>query len=103
MVLSHGFVLDGSGNKMSKSLGNVIDPLNVCKEMGADILRLWVASSEYTSDIRVSKDILRQCSEAYRKIRNTFRFLLGNLSDFNNLSDNVKYEELSEVDLYTSS
>lgn len=100
MVLSHGFVLDGAGNKMSKSLGNVIDPLNVCKEMGADILRLWVASSEYTSDIRVSKDILKQNSEAYRKIRNTFRFLLGNLSDFNNLTDSLDYSELSEVDQY---
>ena len=98
--LSHGFTLDGQGNKMSKSLGNTVDPNQVCDEFGADILRLWVASTEYTADIRVSKDILRQSAEAYRKIRNTFRFLLGNLSDFDDKKNRVKYEDLSEVDKY---
>ena len=98
--LSHGFILDGQGNKMSKSLGNTVDPLQVCDEFGADILRLWVASTEYTADIRISKDILKQASEAYRKIRNTFRFLLGNLSDFNDKTDRIEYSKLSEVDRY---
>ena len=99
-VLTHGFVLDGAGNKMSKSLGNTIDPLKVCQEFGADILRLWVASVEYTADVRISIDIVKQNAEAYRKIRNTFRFLLGNLSDYNNDTDKVPYEKLSEVDRY---
>ena len=99
-VLTHGFVLDGAGNKMSKSLGNTIDPLKVCQEFGADILRLWVASVEYTADVRISIDIIKQNAEAYRKIRNTFRFLLGNLSDYNNDTDRVPYEKLSEVDRY---
>ncbi len=98
--LSHGFILDGNGNKMSKSLGNTIDPLDICKEFGADILRLWVASTEYTADVRISKDIIKQNAEAYRKIRNTFRFLLGNLSDFNPDKDKINYEELGEVDQY---
>ena len=99
-VLTHGFVLDGAGNKMSKSLGNTIDPLKVCQEFGADILRLWVASVEYTADVRISIDIVKQNAEAYRKIRNTFRFLLGNLSDYNNDTDKVPYEKLAEVDRY---
>ena len=99
-VLTHGFVLDGAGNKMSKSLGNTIDPLKVCQEFGADILRLWVASVEYTADVRISIDIIKQNAEAYRKIRNTFRFLLGNLSDYNNDTDKVPYEKLAEVDRY---
>lgn len=98
--LSHGFTLDGQGNKMSKSLGNTVDPNQVCDEFGADILRLWVASTEYTADIRVSKDILRQAAEAYRKIRNTFRFLLGNVSDFDDKKNSIKYDDLSEVDKY---
>lgn len=99
-VLTHGFVLDGAGNKMSKSLGNTIDPLKVCQEFGADILRLWCASVEYTADVRISIDIIKQNAEAYRKIRNTFRFLLGNLSDYDNEKDQIKYEELAEVDRY---
>ena len=99
-VITHGFTLDGQGNKMSKSAGNTIDPNQVCKEYGADILRLWVASSEYTADIRVSKDILKQNTEAYRKIRNTFRFLLGNLSDYNNDKDRIEYKDLDEVSKY---
>ena len=98
--ISHGFVLDGQGNKMSKSLGNVINPQDVCKKYGADILRLWVASTEYTADVRISDAILNQNAEAYRKIRNTFRFLLGNLSDYNNDVNRVPYEKMSEVDQY---
>lgn len=80
-VLSHGFVLDGKGNKMSKSLGNVVDPNQVANTYGADILRLWVASVDYQSDVRISDDIIKQITEQYRKIRNTLRFLHGNLSD----------------------
>ena len=99
-VLTHGFVLDGAGNKMSKSLGNTIDPLKVCQEFGADILRLWCASVEYTADVRISIDIIKQNAEAYRKIRNTFRFLLGNVSDYDDEVDHVEYGKLSEVDRY---
>ena len=100
MVISHGFVLHGNGNKMSKSLGNTIDPLKICDEYGADILRLWVASVEYTSDVRISIDIIKQNAEAYRKIRNTFRFLLGNTSDFNPLTDKIAYKDMPEIDRY---
>ncbi len=99
-VLTHGFVLDGEGRKMSKSLGNTIDPNTLIKEFGADILRLWVASVEYNSDVRISKDLMRQTAETYRKIRNTFRFLLGNLFDFHYETDRVKYEQMAEVDQY---
>ena len=99
-VLTHGFVLDGAGNKMSKSLGNTIDPLKVCQEFGADILRLWCASVEYTADVRISIDIIKQNAEAYRKIRNTFRFLLGNLSDYDDHLHHVPYEKMAEVDRY---
>ncbi|MBZ4195491.1 isoleucine--tRNA ligase [Mycoplasma tauri] len=81
-LLSHGFVLDSKGEKMSKSKGNVIDPLKVIKKYGADILRLWVSNSEYTNDINISDDIIKQNSEYYRKIRNTIKFLLGNLNGF---------------------
>lgn len=97
-VLTHGYVVDGQGRKMSKSLGNGIDPEEVIKEYGADILRLWVASSDYTNDIRISKDILKQLSEVYRKIRNTSRYILGNIYDFNPDTDSVAYEDLEEVD-----
>ncbi|MEH7222486.1 isoleucine--tRNA ligase [Bacillus sp. JJ1566] len=99
-VLSHGFALDGEGRKMSKSLGNVVVPEKVMKQLGADILRLWVASVDYQSDVRVSDAILKQVAEVYRKIRNTFRFLLGNLSDFNPETDAVPVNELREVDRY---
>ena len=81
-VLTHGFVVDGEGRKMSKSLGNVIGPAEVIRQYGADILRMWVASAEYRGDIRVSQEILQQLADAYRRIRNTARFILGNLSDF---------------------
>ena len=97
-VLTHGYVVDGQGRKMSKSLGNGIDPMDICKQYGADILRLWVASSDYKTDIRISGDILKQLSENYRKIRNTARFILGNLSDFNPDRDCVPYDELEELD-----
>ena len=83
---------------MSKSLGNGIDPFEVINEMGADILRLWVASADYRSDVAVSPGILKQVSEAYRKIRNTFRYLLGNLYDFDYIKDKVSYEKLLEID-----
>lgn len=99
-VLSHGFALDGEGRKMSKSIGNVVVPAKVMNQLGADILRLWVASVDYQADVRVSDAILKQVAEVYRKIRNTFRFLLGNLADFNPEKDAVPYEKLREVDQY---
>lgn len=101
-LVSAGFVMDGNGNKMSKSLGNVISPNDVGKELGAEIIRLWSASVDYTQDVRISKDILKQVSETYRKIRNTFRFLLGNLynGSFNNQTDLLAYEDLEELDKY---
>ncbi|MDH7479900.1 MAG: class I tRNA ligase family protein, partial [Syntrophomonadaceae bacterium] len=98
IVLTHGYVVDEQGRKMSKSLGNVINPLDVIKEMGADILRLWVSSSDYRNDIAVSKNILRQVTEAYRKIRNTCRFILGNLYDFDPERNGVAEEQLLEID-----
>jgi isoleucyl-tRNA synthetase len=97
-VLSHGFALDGQGRKMSKSIGNVVVPNDVMKQLGADILRLWVASVDYQADVRVSDKILKQVSESYRKIRNTFRFLLGNLHDFDPAKDYVN--DLKGVDLF---
>lgn len=97
-VLTHGFVVDGEGRKMSKSLGNTIYPQEVIKKYGADILRLWVASADYKTDIRISNDILKQLSEVYRKIRNTFRYILGNVYDFDPNSDKVAYSDLLEID-----
>ncbi|MFZ5639408.1 MAG: isoleucine--tRNA ligase [Bacillota bacterium] len=97
-VLTHGFVVDEQGRKQSKSLGNVTDPLDVIKQMGADILRLWVSSTDYRSDVACSPNILKQMSEAYRKIRNTCRYMLGNLYDFDPAKDSVPYEKLSELD-----
>lgn len=99
-VLSHGFVLDGEGRKMSKSIGNVVVPAKVMDQLGADILRLWVASVDYQADVRVSDPILKQVAEVYRKIRNTFRFLLGNLADFDPAVNQVAYEDLREVDQF---
>ncbi|MFB5194100.1 isoleucine--tRNA ligase [Neobacillus sp. KR4-4] len=98
-VLSHGFALDGEGRKMSKSIGNVVIPAKVMNQLGADILRLWVASVDYQADVRVSDAILKQVAEVYRKIRNTFRFLLGNLADFTP-ANKVRYEDLREVDQF---
>lgn len=99
-VLSHGFVLDGEGRKMSKSIGNVMDPIKVMNQLGADIIRLWVSSVDYQSDVRVSDDILKQVAEVYRKIRNTLRFLLGNLDGFNPEKDSVAFDELGKIDQY---
>ena len=99
-VVTHGWVVDGEGKKMSKSIGNVIIPDDVVKQYGADILRLWVASSDYHADIRVSNDILKQLSEAYRKIRNTARFILGCISDFNPDTDSVCDCKFTEIDRF---
>ncbi|AHF07696.1 isoleucine--tRNA ligase [Desulfitobacterium metallireducens] len=97
-VLTHGFLVDEQGRKQSKSLGNGVDPLQVVNQMGADILRLWVASADYKNDVAASQRIMKQMSEAYRKIRNTLRFLLSNLNDFDPAKDQVPYAELPEID-----
>lgn len=97
-VLTHGFVVDGQGRKMSKSLGNVISPEEIIKNSGADILRLWIASSSYNEDIRISKEILDRLVDSYRKIRNTIRYLLGNLHEFNPDTQMVDYDELLSLD-----
>lgn len=97
-VLTHGYTVDAEGKKMSKSLGNVVAPEKVIKQYGADILRLWVASADYKNDVRISDGILKQMSEVYRRIRNTCRFMLGNLEDFDPKTDSVAYEELLELD-----
>lgn len=96
-VVTHGYVVDEKGRKMSKSLGNGIDPMELINEFGADILRLWALSSDYTSDVSISKGIIKQVAEVYRKIRNTARFILGNISDFD-VNNSVSYEELQEID-----
>ncbi|MBI2996652.1 MAG: isoleucine--tRNA ligase [Candidatus Melainabacteria bacterium] len=98
-VLTHGFVLDENGRKMSKSLGNVIDPQKVINEYGADILRLWVSSTDYSSDMRIGQTMLKQLAEVYRNIRNTARFILSNLYDFDN-KNIVQYEELWFIDKF---
>ncbi|MFH1777419.1 MAG: isoleucine--tRNA ligase [Candidatus Omnitrophota bacterium] len=97
-VLTHGFIVDGEGHKMSKSLGNVISPHDVTGKLGADILRLWVASCNYNDDVRISDEILTRSTDAYRKIRNTFRFILGNLYDFDPGRDEVDIKQMFEVD-----
>ncbi len=102
-VVTHGWVVDGEGKKMSKSIGNTIIPDDVVKQYGADILRLWVASSDYHADIRVSPEILKQMSEVYRKIRNTARFILGCIPDFDPERDAVDDERLEEMDRYALS
>lgn len=108
-VLTHGFALDEQGRKMSKSLGNIIDPLVIIEggknqkqdpPYGADVLRLWVSSVDYSADVLIGKTILKQLADVYRKIRNTARFLLGNLHDFNPATDAVAYEDLPELDCY---
>ncbi|KJY61315.1 isoleucine--tRNA ligase [Lactobacillus apis] len=99
-ILSQGFVLDDKGHKMSKSLGNIIAPNDIIKKMGAEIIRLWVASVDATSDVAVSQDILQQTSESYRKIRNTFRYMLANTSDFDPEKDCIAYEDLNSIDQY---
>src|SRR5262249_2455366 len=99
-VVTHGFLLDMGGSKMSKSRGNAIEPKNVITQSGADILRLWVAMSDYQEESRVSKEILERVSEAYRKIRNTLRYLVMNLYDFDPLRDRLDSSQLEEVDRY---
>ncbi|MGW7999539.1 isoleucine--tRNA ligase [Staphylococcus xylosus] len=100
MLLSHGFVMDGEGKKMSKSLGNVIVPDQIVKQKGADIARLWVSSVDYLADVRISDEILKQTSDVYRKIRNTLRFMLGNVNDYNPATDAISEDNLLEVDKY---
>lgn len=99
-VLTHGFVVDQEGRKMSKSLGNVVDPSVVIAQHGAEILRLWVASENYQYDVHCSNELIKRCSEVYRKIRNTCRHMLGNLSDFNPQKDLIPYADLLEIDRY---
>ncbi len=99
-LVSHGFTLDGKGNKMSKSLGNVIVPADMVRLHGSDILRLWVASTDYTEDVRISDDLIKQVKESYRKIRNTYKFMLGNLKDFDYTKDSIKYEDMPYYDKY---
>ncbi len=96
-VLTHGFIVDGDGRKMSKSLGNVVSPLDVVAKSGADIVRLWAASADYSQDVSVSDEILDRTSEAYRRIRNTFRFLLSNLYDYDPAAA-VAFEDMPEFD-----
>ncbi len=98
-VLTHGFALDGQGRKMSKSLGNTVDPLKVMDDSGADILRMWAASTDYFDDVRIGKEVLAGASDAYRKLRNSFRYLLGALSDFDE-SDRVEVEAMPELERY---
>lgn len=99
-VLTHGFVLDENGRKMSKSLGNVVDPEKVISEYGADILRLWVASTDYSSDMRIGQNMMKQLAEVYRNVRNTLRFILGNLCDYDESKSSVSYDDLWAVDKF---
>ena len=99
-ALTHGYVVDGKGKKMSKSTGNVIAPQKIIDQHGAEILRLWVASENYREDIRVSNEILKRLTESYRKIRNTIRYLIGNLYDFDPKKDRVPLESLPQIDRY---
>ncbi len=98
-VLTHGFALDGNGRKMSKSLGNVVDPLKIIQESGADILRMWVASVDYFEDVRIGKEVLATTSDAYRKLRNTFRYLLGALDGFSE-AERVAPKDMPQLELY---
>jgi len=101
-VLTHGFTVDDQGKKMSKSLGNVVDPQIVVKEFGADVLRLWVASADFRNDMSASKDILKHVAEAFTKIRNTCRFLMSNLNDFDPKKDAIDHKNLEEIDKWAS-
>lgn len=102
-IVTHGWVVDENGRKQSKSLNNGVDPNKVIKQYGADVLRLWVSSADYHSDVRMSQEILKQLSESYRKIRNTARFILGNLYDFDPNKDMVKFEDMMSIDLWALS
>ena len=97
-ILTHGFVNDKDGKKMSKSVGNTVDPMDIVNTYGADILRLWCASVDYSDDVRISDNAIKQISESYRRVRNTARYILGNINDFNPATDKVKYEDLTEID-----
>lgn len=97
-VLTHGFIMDGEGRKMSKSVGNVVVPQEIIEKYGADVMRLWISSVDYQGDMRLSPAIVKQMSDVYRKIRNTFRYLLGNLYDFDPARDSVAYEDMEEFD-----
>lgn len=99
-LVSHGFTLDGKGNKMSKSLGNTVDPNKMVELHGSDVLRLAAASVDFTEDIRFSEDLLKQVKESYRKIRNTYRFMLGNLFDFDYDKDKIEYQDMPSYDQY---
>lgn len=99
-VLTHGFVVDENGRKMSKSVGNVVEPEQVIKQYGADVLRLWVASVNYTDDIPIGKNMLQQLADVYRKLRNTARYMLGNLHDYEPERHRVAYSDLEELDKY---
>jgi isoleucyl-tRNA synthetase len=99
-VLTHGFVVDAAGRKMSKSIGNVISPSEVIEKYSAEILRLWVSASDYREDIRISDNILKQLTDAYRRIRNTSRFMMGNLYDFDPDNDGIAYELMPEIDRF---
>ena len=98
-VITHGFVLDGKGRKMSKSLGNVIDPENIINRSGADVLRLWVATTDYSEDMRIGDEVLTNLNDNYRRIRNSFRFILGNIGSFNT-KESINYSELEEIDKF---
>jgi isoleucyl-tRNA synthetase len=99
-ILTHGFVVDGEGRKMSKSLGNVIGPQEIIKQYGAEILRLWVAYSDFSEDVKISQNLLKQLVDIYRKVRNTIKFILGNLYDYDSQKTCPKYQDLLEVDKY---
>ena len=96
-VLTHGFTLDEKGMKMSKSVGNTIAPEQVIKQYGADILRLWVAQADYTADLRIGPEILKNVADSYRRLRNTMRFILGNLNDFKD-SEKIEYSDMPELE-----
>ena len=97
-ALTHGFVVDSNGKKMSKSLGNVISPQSVWSKRGADILRAWVASTDFRNEMNFSEEILERTSDSYRRIRNTIRFLISNLDDFDFTKDNLNSDEFTEID-----
>ena len=102
-VLTHGFVVDEKGEKMSKSVGNVIHAVKATEQYGADVLRLYVASMDYADDVRMSEQGIKEASEAYRKIRNTFRYLLGNLGDYDGFDPaTVPAESLTELDRWAA-
>src|SRR6185295_8587732 len=96
--VTNGWTLDGEGRAMSKSIGNVIEPEKIIKQYGAEVLRLWVSSVEFNEDVRLSDTILTRLTEAYRKLRNTFRYALGNLRDFDPAVDAVPAAEMQELD-----